>query len=90
MTGDLFIGVKISETLDRAMASCGEIDRAFFTDPQYLIMVRNASDRYLGKLVTSGTPCASLEDIARNVTSLLARIDPRDAPGKTDLTIFPL
>lgn len=72
----LFICVRIDNKLRDALEHCPSRDRAFFdgSDPRYLQVIRAVEDSYVGKIVDSGVAARSMEDIQRNVLSILNRI----------------
>jgi len=88
MEDALFAGVRLTQALKDAMHDCPEIDRAFFTDPEYLVLFNSRGDSYLGRPVPSGTSVSSLEDLARNIISLIARISPTEKFKPSDIIII--
>ena len=72
----LFAGVKIDNKLRDALEHCPSRDKAFFdgTDPRYLQVIRAVEDSYIGKLVEPGTACGHMEDLKRNILSILNRL----------------
>ena len=88
MEQGLFVGIRLTQNLQDAMHECNEIDKAFFTDPKYLILFNSEGESYLGKRVPTGTSISSLEDLARNIISLIARISPSDIYKLSDIIVI--
>lgn len=81
----LFVGIKIDGRMREQLERCPARDRVYFeaTDGQYryLAVLRGkAEDSYLGKLLPPGSPLGQLDDVLRNVWSILNRI----CPGRRD------
>ncbi len=79
----LFVGLKVDNKLRDQLQNAAPKDRPFFdgTDERYLIVIRTDGedeDTFIGKLVDAGTPAASMDDLKRNLQSILNRI----APGR--------
>jgi hypothetical protein len=72
----IFVGFELDAALAARLAECGESDRVFMENVTYLETVEAAGLKYLGKRVEVGSPADRLEDTARSVISLLARIIP--------------
>ena len=72
----LFAGVRIDNKLRDAMGNAPPRDRAYFdgSDPRYLLVIRAVEDSYVGKIFDAGTTCASMDDLKRNILSLLNRL----------------
>ena len=87
----LFVGLKIDNKLRDALAHAPHRDRAFFdgSDPRYLCEMRAIEDSYLGKVIDAALPINSIEDVKRNVLSILHRIS-TGRRGEDDIKIFAL
>lgn len=75
----LFIGMKLDNKMREQLERCPTRDRAFFdgTDGRYLMMLHdNGTDSYIGKLLDGPTPSTALEDLRRNILSIMNRICP--------------
>lgn len=81
----IFVGFEVTGEMSAAFENCPERDRAYIEDPTYLEIARIDGEKYVGKRIASGTARDRLEDTARSVVSLLARVcggvrlDPIDA-----------
>ena len=84
----LFVGVRIDNRLRDALGTAAPRDRAFFdgTDPRYLTILRSADDSYVGKLVDSGISAVSMDDLKRNIQSLMSKLGGRRADD--DVKVF--
>jgi hypothetical protein len=76
----LFIGLRVDNKLRDQLNNCAPRDRAYFdgSDPAYLCIMRSAEDVFVGKIIDPGTPSVTMDDLKRNLLSILARI----APGR--------
>jgi hypothetical protein len=72
----LFIGLKIDSKLREALAQATPGDRKYFDDPNspFLRVLSMGEDQWIGKLFDGGTAPSEIEDIGRNVISILNRI----------------
>jgi hypothetical protein len=48
-------------------------DHAYFdgSDERYLKVMRSAEDKFIGKIIDGGTPASAMDDVRRNVISLM-------------------
>jgi hypothetical protein len=78
----LFAGVRIDGRMREQLDKCPQRDRVFFesTDGRYLTMLRGGEDTYIGKVLDAASPLSGIDDIRRNVWSILLRI----CPGRRD------
>ena len=76
----LFVGIRVDNKMRDQLANCPQRDKMYFdgSDPRYLQVLRAVEDSYIGKLVDPGSPASSMEDLKRNILSILTRI----APGR--------
>jgi hypothetical protein len=72
----IFVGFEIDEQIDQALAGCREMDRVFIEDPAYLEQALVDGRRYVGKSLGDNASLDRIDDVARNVASLLGRISP--------------
>jgi hypothetical protein len=87
----VFVGVRIDNKLRDALEHCPHRDRVFFdgSDPRYLKVVRAVEDSYVGKVVEGGVTANSMEDLKRNVLSILNRIS-SGRRSEDDVKVFAL
>lgn len=81
----LFVGLKIDGRMREQLERCPARDRVYFeaTDGQnrYLTVLRGKGEEsYLGKVLPPGSALGQLDDVLRNVWSILNRI----CPGRRD------
>lgn len=78
----LFIAVKIDNKMREQLEKCPQRDRVYFEseDGRYLTVLRGGEDSFIGKLVDGATSAAAVEDLQRNVLSILNRL----CPGRRD------
>lgn len=74
----LFIAVEITPRLQDALDNCKKSTELYFRDdnPEYLSIRRIGGRDYLGKLVDNPFPCQHVDNIQRNVMSLVKLIAP--------------
>jgi hypothetical protein len=74
-TRKLFFGFKIDSKLREALAQATPGDRHYFAeDSPYLRVLNNGDEQWIGKIVDAGLAPGEVEDIQRNVISILNRI----------------
>jgi hypothetical protein len=76
----LFIGLRVDNKLRDQLNMCPPRDRAYFdgSNRDYLTIMKSATDIFVGKLIDAGTPAIMMDDLKRNLLSILNRI----APGR--------
>lgn len=86
----LFFGCKIDTKLREALAQAKPNERRYFEDPEsaFLRICQLGEERWIGKVVDAGVGVAEVEDIQRNVISILRRIAPDVRPSTTSVKIF--
>lgn len=89
-TQKLFFGLKIDSKMREALAQATPGDRHYFDDPNspYLRVLSMAEDQWIGKLVDGGIAPGEVEDIQRNVLSILNRIAPGARHSASAMRIF--
>lgn len=78
-TRKLFAGVRIDGRMREQLDKCPQRDRVFFESPEgkYLTVLRGSDDNtYIGKLVDTATSLNTVDDIRRNIWSILQRVCP--------------
>jgi len=86
----LFFGCKIDSKLNDALTNAKPGDRRYFEDPDkgFLQICTVGEERWIGKLVKGGPGCTEVEDIQRNVISILRRIAPEVRRAPSTVKIF--
>jgi hypothetical protein len=76
----LFVGIRVDNKMRDQLEHCAPRDKTFFdgTDERYLRVIRAVEDSYIGKAVDAGTAAVTMDDLKRNILSILTRI----APGR--------
>ncbi len=76
----LFVCLRIDNKMRDQLAQAPARDKVYFdgSDPRYLITIRTVEDNFIGKVIDGGTPAASMDDLKRNLLSILTRV----APGR--------
>ncbi len=85
----LFVGLRVDSKMRDQLEKCPQRDRVFFEaeDTRYLTVMRGGDDSYIGKLVDGATPAASMDDLQRNILSIMNRICP-GRRNEDDIKIF--
>ena len=76
----LFVCLRVDNKMRDQLAQAPARDKVYFdgSDPRYLTTMRTVEDTYIGKIIDGGTPAASMDDLKRNLLSILTRV----APGR--------
>jgi len=76
----IFVGLRIDNKMRDQLLNCPQRERQYIdgSNPDYLVQLRAVEDSYIGKILEPGTPALSMEDLKRNIMSILNRI----APGR--------
>ncbi len=73
--GKLFFGCKIDSKLRDALANAKPSARHYFEGTEFLQICHVSDDeRWIGKVISGGLNATEVEDIQRNVVSILRRI----------------
>ena len=75
-TKRLFVGIKITKTLQDDLASPAPGTKQYFegTNDDYLQIINLGEDKFIGRYLKDGFPVANIGDVSRNVCSLLKLI----------------
>lgn len=78
----LFAGVRIDSRMREQLEKCPQRDRVFFEseDGKYLTVLRGVDETYIGKVLPPATELRTIDDIRRNIWSILQRV----CPGRRD------
>jgi hypothetical protein len=76
----LFVCLRIDNKIRDQLAHCPPRDRMYFdgSNPQYLSVLSSGVDSYIGKIVDPGSSAISMDDLKRNLLSILTKV----APGR--------
>jgi len=74
----IFIGFKLDSSLRRQLEGLSGPDRRYVSadDPTFLMLCRRGEDVYVGKLVEDRLTTDRVEDVRRNVLSIMRRLFP--------------
>ncbi|MBZ5637516.1 MAG: hypothetical protein LAO51_02035 [Acidobacteriia bacterium] len=74
----IFVGLKLDGQLKRRIAALSGADRKYVSadDPTFLLLCRLGEDEYVGKLVQERLTTERIDDVRRNVLSILQRLFP--------------
>lgn len=85
----IFFGLKIDSKLREALATATSGDRHYFEDSSpYLRVVSMGEDQWIGKVVDGGVAPGEVDDISRNIISILNRIAPASRHSPSAMRIF--
>ena len=86
----LFFGCKIDSKLREALAQAKPGERRYFDDPngEFLRVLSFEEERWIGKVMSGGVNVSDVEDIQRNVVSILRRVAPSVRTSPTSIKIF--
>ena len=86
----LFFGCKIDSKLRDALANAKPGDRKYFEDPnsEFLRILEVGEEKWIGKLAKGGSGVNDVEDIQRNIISILRRIAPNIRLTSASVKIF--
>jgi hypothetical protein len=68
-----FVGIKISAALQRELDKCPHDAEHYFKEkrPESLELLVLGGDRFMGRFLPDGFPVADLENVSRNVRSIM-------------------
>jgi hypothetical protein len=91
-TCSLFFGTKIDSKLREALSQCKPGDRKYFESgsDEFLRVVEVEEEKWIGKVVKGGTPITEVDDIQRNIISILRRVAPNARVAASAVKIFVL
>jgi hypothetical protein len=88
----LFFGTRIDSKLREALSQCKPGDRKYFEggSDEFLRVVEVEEEKWIGKVVKGGSPVTEVEDIQRNIVSILRRVAPNARVPASSVKIFVL
>jgi hypothetical protein len=88
-THHLFVGFKLDSSLRRQLESISGPDRRYVSldDSDFLRLCSRGEQTYVGKVIEDGLTTSRVEDVRRNVLSILRRLCP-DVRLPEDLEIL--
>jgi hypothetical protein len=91
-TCQLFFGTKIDSKLREALSQCKPGDRKYIEGgaDEFLRVLEFEDEKWLGKVVNPGPAVTEVDDIQRNIVSILRRIAPNGRVAASSIKIFVL
>ena len=88
----LFFCTKIDSKLREALSQCKPGDRKYFEDgsDEFLRILEVEEEKWIGKVVKGGSPVTEVDDIQRNIVSILRRVAPNARVPASSVKIFVL
>ena len=88
----LFFGTKIDSKLREGLALSKPGDKKYFdgSSDEFLRVVEVEEERWIGKVIKGGTAVTEVDDIQRNIVSILRRIAPNARVPVSSVKIFVL
>ena len=88
----LFFATKIDSKLREALSQCKQGDRKYFEgeSDEFLRVVEVEEEKWIGKVVKGGSPVTEVDDIQRNIVSILRRVAPNARVPASSVKIFVL
>jgi hypothetical protein len=73
-----FLGLKITSKLQDGLDKSSPNNKFYFKDnnPDFLQVVTIESDKYIGKVVEQGVEYKKIEDVCKNIISILNKLCP--------------
>lgn len=84
----IFVGFELTDEVRKGFDDCPSRDRIYLNDPSYLEAVVIDGCEYIGKTVKSGAPIDRIEDTARSVVSLMARVSKKWEEDTNEILII--
>jgi hypothetical protein len=72
----LFVGIKISPALERELEKCPRDAEHYFKEnnPESLEIMTLGAERFIGRFLQDGFPVSNIENVSRNVRSIITLI----------------
>jgi hypothetical protein len=73
-----FLGIKINAKLQEGLEKSNPLNRFYFQDnnPEFLQIITIDQDKYIGKFVEQGAGYRAMDDICRNIISIMHKLCP--------------
>jgi len=88
----LFFGTKIDSKLREALSQCKPGDKKYFdgSSEDFLRILEVTDEKWLGKVIQPGPAVTEVDDIQRNIISILRRVAPNARIPASAVKIFVL
>jgi len=72
----LFVGIKISPALQKELEKCPRDAERYFKEhnPESLEIMTLGAERFIGRFLQDGFPVSNIENVSRNVRSIITLI----------------
>ena len=86
----LFVGIKISTKLQRELDNCARVSEHFFKEdkPESLQIVTLREDKLIGRLLRDGFPVSDIDNVGRNVRSIVTIITQGSRIAEDSIQIY--
>jgi hypothetical protein len=86
----LFVGIKISTKLQRELDNCARGTEHYFKEdkPESLQIVTFGEDRLIGRFLRGGFPVTDIDNVSRNVRSIVTLITPRHRIEEDSIRLY--
>lgn len=91
-TSALFFGTKIDSKLREALAQSKTGDKKYFdgSSEEFLRILEVEDEKWIGKVVKAGPVVTEVDDIQRNIVSIMRRVAPSARVSPSGIRIFVL
>jgi hypothetical protein len=88
----LFFATKIDSKLREGLALSKPGDKKYFdgSSEEFLRVIQFEEERWVGKIIPGGTPVTEVDDIQRNIVSILRRVAPNSRVAVSSVKMFVL
>ncbi|MCP4602115.1 MAG: hypothetical protein GY847_16630 [Proteobacteria bacterium] len=84
----IFVGFELTDELSEQFVECSDRDKVYLDDPTYLEKIVIDDRKYIGKRAPDNIAIDRLEDIARSVVSLMARVSKNWTTGSNEALVI--
>ena len=91
-TTSLFFGTKIDSKLREALSKAKPGDKKYFdgSSEEFLRIVELPDEKWIGKVIKPGPVVTEVDDIQRNIVSIMRRVAPTARVSPSQIRIFVL
>jgi hypothetical protein len=91
-TTSLFFGTKIDSKLREALSQAKPGDKKYFdgSSEEFLRIVELPDEKWIGKVIKPGPVVTEVDDIQRNIVSIMRRVAPTARVSASGIRIFVL
>jgi hypothetical protein len=86
----LFVGIKISPQLQKALDNCARGTERYFKEdrPESLEVVVLGQEKFIGRFLRDGFPASEMDNVSRNVRSIVTLITAGYRIGEDSVRIY--